>query len=91
MPAQEFRADPKLTRWAGDWQITDYAAPKLSGLDIKNEVAFFIRHCDDITTDYTMKLGDRLYSIDHIERDIDPTRTQYDTIYCHHYEDRHHG
>lgn len=91
MPVQEFKADPKLTRWAGDWQITDYATPKLSGLDIKNEVAFFIRHCDDITTDYTMKLGDRLYSIDHIERDIDPTRTQYDTIYCHHYEDRHHG
>lgn len=91
MPVKAFKADKDLTRWAGDWSITDYATAKLSGLDIKNEVAFFIRHDNNITSDYLMKLGNKLYSIDHIERDIDPTRTQFDTIYCHSYEDRKHG
>ena len=91
MPIKEFKADPKLTRWAGQWSITQYDTLKLSGSDIKDSLAFFIRHDDSITSDYIMKWGTRLFTIDHIERDIDPTRTQYDVIYCHVYGDRKHG
>lgn len=86
-----FKADPSLTRWAGRWSITQYDTLKLSGSDINNVEAFFIRHDETITSDYLIKSGTKLYSIDHIERDIDPIRTQFDVIYCHSYGDRKHG
>lgn len=91
MPVKAFKANKGLTRWAGRWSLTQYDTLKLSGANIKDAVAFFIRHDEAITSDYLMKLGDKLYTIDHIERDIDPTRTQYDTIYCHAYMPRKHG
>lgn len=91
MPVKAFKANKNLTRWAGRWSLTQYDTLKLSGANIKDAVAFFIRHDEAITSDYLMKLGDKLYTIDHIERDIDPTRTQYDTIYCHVYMPRKHG
>lgn len=91
MPIKEFKADPKLTRWAGRWSFTQYDALKLSGSDIKDSVAFFICHDESITSDYIMKWGSHFFTIDHIERDVDPTRRQFDVIYCHAYGDRKHG
>lgn len=88
---KEFKADPSLTRWAGPWSITQYDTLKLSGSEIKDTVAFFIRHDDSITSDYLLKLNNKIFSIDHIQYDEDLTANGFDIIYCHRYEDRKHG
>lgn len=81
----------EFTRWAGPWSIFQYDALKDSGSDSKDVNAYFIRHDDNITSDYLLRLGNTVFQIDHIQYDEDETHSQFDIIYCHHWSPKKHG
>ena len=73
----------KFTKWAGKWTLTQTQALSLAGANIHNAQVFFIRHCDDITSDYKVRWKGKTYTIDSISYDDGLDSNGFDLITCH--------
>lgn len=74
---------PKFTKWAGKWTISQTQALTLAGTNIRDAVVFFIRHDEQVTSDFLIQRGDKTYTIDSISYDDGLTPDGFDLITCH--------
>lgn len=75
--------NPYFTKWAGKWTLTQSQTIALAGTDIRNAVVFFIRHNDDITSEYTIRWKGNFYKIDGITYDDGLDSNGFDLITTH--------
>lgn len=74
---------PKFKRWAGQWTLTQTQQIALAGANIKDAIVFFIRHDKSVTSDYSIRKGDNIYTIDSITYDDGLSADGFDLITCH--------
>lgn len=74
---------PEFVCWASKSTLTQTELISLAGADIKDAVKFLIRHNDSVTSDYTLRLNNKLYSIDTISYGNQRIADAYDRITCH--------
>lgn len=84
---KEFKED--YHAWAGKWSLNQSALLSLAGNGIKDTVTFVVRHNDNLTSDYTLRLDKYLYHIDLIKYDEGRTPDAYDLITCHRLVNKH--
>ncbi|MCZ3844163.1 phage head closure protein [Lactobacillus mulieris] len=80
---------PQFKKWAGLWNLTQTEQLTLAGAGIKDAVVFFVRHDKNITSDLTIRRGEKLYTIDNINYDDGLTADSFDLITCHHEVTKH--
>lgn len=70
-------------KWGGQYSLTQNQTITLAGAGIKNATVFFIRHDEQVTSDYLIKKGNDIYTIDSITYDDGLPVDGYDLITCH--------
>lgn len=75
--------NPHFTKWAGLWTLTQNQQITLAGAGIKDAVVFFIRHNTQVTSDYLIRKGSKIYTIDSISYDDGLAPDGFDLITCH--------
>lgn len=75
--------NPHFTKWAGLWTLTQSQQISLAGAGIKNATAFFIRHNDQVTSDFLIRKAGKIYTIDSISYDDGLSPDGFDLITCH--------
>lgn len=74
---------PKFTKWSGQWTLSQTQQITLDGANIKNAIVFFIRHTNKVTSDYMIRRGGKIYTIDSVAYDDGLTPDGFDLITCH--------
>lgn len=73
---------PKFKKWAGIWTLSQSDTINLAGANIRDAVVFFVRHNSNITSDYLIRKGDKIYKITSIAYDDGLTTDGFDLITC---------
>lgn len=74
---------PEFVVWASKSTLTQTELVSLAGANIKDAVKFLIRHNDSVNSEYTLRLNNKLYSIDLINYGNNLVADAYDRITCH--------